>query len=167
MVTAAGLPLNNAFGQSFTIPANSCLTNPLVIEVKRQSENSPLEYPHLELFLEPSCDETAGIASRLNASVFFSTNTGLRDLSNGSGSLGLFPNPASNQVGVELELTQPNLTRFDIYDMKGQLLSTDQVQLPSGAVKHQLDIANLPNGIYFVQVQSGASRVSQKLLIQR
>lgn len=167
VVTAAGLPLNNAFGQSFTIPANTCLANPLVIEVKRQSETSPLEYPHLELFLEPSCEETAGIASKLNASVFFSNNTSLRDLNNGSGSLGLFPNPASNRVSVKLDLTQANMTRFEIYDMKGQLLSTDEVQLPSGLAEHQLDVANLPNGIYFVQVQSGSSRLSKKLLIQR
>lgn len=167
VVTAAGLPLNNAFGQSFMVPANTCLTNPLVIEVKRQSETSPLEYPNLELFLEPSCEQTAGIASRLTASVFFSNNTSLRDLDNGSGSLGLFPNPASNQVSVTLDLSQPNMTHFEIYDMKGQLLSTEEVQLPSGLSEHQLDIASLSNGIYLVQVQSGASRLSQKLLIQR
>lgn len=167
VVTAAGLPLNNAFGQSFTVPANSCLANPLVIEVKRQSETSPLEYSNLELFLEPSCEQTAGIASTLNASVTFTDNTNLQDLYGSSKALGLFPNPASNQVRVELNLLQSELTSFDMYDMKGQLLSSDQVQLPSGLVQHQLDVTSLPNGIYFVQVQSGSSRLSQKLLIQR
>lgn len=167
VVTAAGLPLNNAFGQSFQVPAGGCLSNPLVIEVKRQSENSPMEYPDLELFLEPSCQEKSGIRSSLYASVTFGTNTSVQDMANGAAALKLYPNPAANRVTVSYHAAQSQLTQFEVYDLQGRLLKRDHAQLPVGDVQHQLDVAELPNGMYLIKVKGEAFHLDQKMVIRR
>ena len=165
VVSAAGLPLNNAFGQSFNVPASGCLANPLVIEVRRQSDNSPLEYPDLELFLEPSCEETAGIRSSLNASVFFGTNTSVQDWSQVP--VRLFPNPATDRVSLSFELPQSQLMRFEIYDLQGRLLHTNQAQLSAGSVQHELNVSALPTGLYSVRGRGDEFQFSQNLQVQR
>lgn len=167
VVTAAGLPLNNAFGQSFTVPANGCLANPLVIEVQRQSANSPMDYPGLELFLEPSCTETAGIRSSVQASVTFGPNTSLQDLAPAAMDVTLSPNPASDRAWLAFTLPQSQLVRFEVYDLQGRRLSSSEAQLTAGSVQHQLQVADLPAGPYSVKVQGEKFRFHQKMLIRR
>ncbi len=166
VVTAAGLPLNNAFGQSFTVPANSCLPNPLIIEVKRQSDNSPLAYPDLELFLEPSCDETAGIRASLYVSVLFSNNTSLKDADLSAGALRLAPNPATDQVSLTFDLTTHQFARIMVFDLQGRLLHVSQTQLPEGLSQYVLQVADLPNGIYTVRVEGEALMLTRKMVVQ-
>jgi hypothetical protein len=68
VVSAAGVPLNgNDLGQSFNVPANSCVQD-LIVEVKQLSANSPLSYPDLELFLYAPCEED--IQTSIFASVY-------------------------------------------------------------------------------------------------
>jgi hypothetical protein len=70
VVTVGGLPLNNAFGQTYTLNASAChSSNPFVVEVTRNSTNSPLEFPNLEFLLESTCEED--IVSSVFASVYF------------------------------------------------------------------------------------------------
>jgi hypothetical protein len=165
VVSAAGLPLNNAFGQDFNVPANSCLASPLVIEVRRQSESSPVAYPNLELFLEPSCNEKAGIKSSLYASVSFGTNTSVSAL--GQGAMRVFPNPASDQVSLTFELPRAQEVRFEVYDLQGRLQRASQAQLSAGPVAHSLSLAGLASGLYLVKVQGDAFQFSQKMQVKR
>lgn len=70
VVTVGGLPLNNAFGQTYTVNASACHgNNPFVVEVTRNSSNSPLEFPNLEFLFESNCE--TDIVSSVVASVFF------------------------------------------------------------------------------------------------
>lgn len=167
VVTAAGLPLNNAFGQTFTVPANGCLSNPLVIEVKRQSDSSPLEYPDLELFLEPSCNEKSGIKSSLYATVIFVNNTSLEDGSLTGQRLSVFPNPTSDQITCSFDLTQAMEARIGIYDLSGKLLQSSLTHLPAGPAHQELNVSELPNGIYTLRVQNEEMQMTRKLVIQR
>jgi len=167
VVSAAGLPLNNAFGQSFNVPANSCLANPLVIEVRRQSENSPLEYPDLELFLEPSCDETAGIRSSLFASVSFGTNTSVQDWADAAQGLSLSPNPATDRLTLGLNLDRAQRTHISLYDLQGRLHRSQQAYLSAGPVQHQLNVQNLPAGVYLVQIQGETFQQRRRVLVRR
>jgi hypothetical protein len=61
--------------------------------------------------------------------------------------LSLYPNPASNLITVE---TLSTLTQYQlsIMNVDGQQLITRQITQP----KTQLDISNLPSGVYFVRI---------------
>jgi len=71
----------------------------------------------------------------------------------------VYPNPASTQISVQL----PNSVQeasISIYTSVGQLLQQSTVNAASSSVS----IAQLPAGIYFYQIRSGAQLQAGKLI---
>lgn len=70
---------------------------------------------------------------------------------------GLYPNPATNRV--QIESTEP-IDRIKLYDVAGQLvLETKRGNQP-------IELGNLTSGLYFVRVEAGSNRATQKLIIR-
>jgi hypothetical protein len=68
----------------------------------------------------------------------------------------LFPNPANSQIQLPIYYGQ-----IKLYDCFGKLIMTERVE-----GKNYLDIYNLPNGLYFIEIQTDSFKSSQKLIIQ-
>ncbi len=68
----------------------------------------------------------------------------------------LFPNPAKSQIQLPIYYGQ-----IKLYDSFGELVRTENVE-----GKDHLDIGNLPNGLYFVEIQTDSFKATQKLIIQ-
>lgn len=166
VVSAAGVPLNgNDLGQSFTVPANSCVQD-LVVEVKQLSVNSPLAYPNLELFLYAPCEED--IQSSVFASVYFGNATGTDDLHGVVSQLAVSPNPASDALYLDFEMKEAAPVRFEMWDMQGHIVKTEPLSaLPAGQHRQLLELGDLPNGIYLLTLQSQGSRTCRKVVVQR
>jgi len=78
----------------------------------------------------------------------------------------LYPNPASNLVNVTFKAPLENI-KLRIYNIHGQKIR--EQPLESVGVNHRetLNIANIPNGIYLLELQSDAGRIVKKMTIQR
>jgi len=78
----------------------------------------------------------------------------------------LYPNPIQNTgfLKVVIEDGIMSETRWQVYDMKGRELLTDNVQLKPGNHVVNLNTESLPKGTYLVQVQSGERSYSLKLI---
>ena len=78
----------------------------------------------------------------------------------------LFPNPAHNgqvQISYESDInTKLNLT---IYDLHGRTLRQQEVCFCLSADSLELDLSNLPQGTYFVQLQDGERVGVRKLVL--
>lgn len=166
VVSAAGVPLNgNDLGQSFTIPANSCIQD-LVVEVKQLSVNSPLSYPNLELFLYSACEED--IQSSVFASVYFGNATEATEAQGVLSRLSVSPNPAEDVARLDFELMESAPVRWELRDLRGVLLKTEiSGELPAGQHSQTIALDDLANGIYLVTLQSEGSRVTRKLVVER
>ena len=162
VVTAAGFPLNNAFGQSFNVPANGCLPSPLVVEVKMQSAISPLSYPDLELILEPSCADEGNISSNIFASVYFGNASSVIDLADNS-LLAVYPNPTSGLVHISLPEGK-TMETIRVQDFSGRTVR--QVALNGSVQNHELDLSGLPRGIYGLQVQGDRQLYVKKVVVE-
>jgi len=69
----------------------------------------------------------------------------------------VFPNPAQNVVNIPLSISVKNAVLFDMTGK--QILQTNQ---------QAVDVSNLPNGAYFIQIIDNNDAVStQKIMIQR
>lgn len=76
----------------------------------------------------------------------------------------IFPNPASEKLFVNLLQNGSEVT-ISIINNLGQVVSTKQVN--AAQEKAELDVAQLPAGIYFIRQVAGAANASARFTIQR
>ena len=84
--------------------------------------------------------------------------------------LKIYPNPASNLLNVEVEAGKSSVMDIEMVDMLGVVhLKTTAGTLKAGYNKFQVNISNLPDGVYFIllKVESGGtfSEYSQRIII--
>jgi subtilisin-like proprotein convertase family protein len=77
----------------------------------------------------------------------------------------LFPNPARDMVTIAFQQPPSSLAEVRFINMQGQ--QVQQSRLAAGENNLPVSTANLPAGIYFVQVHSADGYFLQKLVVQR
>jgi hypothetical protein len=78
----------------------------------------------------------------------------------------VYPNPANTSANVVINLTQSLEVTVSLYNTTGQLVSSQVKNLSAGASTITFDVANLPAGIYFVNVMEGTTTISKKLIVE-
>jgi hypothetical protein len=91
-----------------------------------------------------------------------SSTTGISSASSNTSKISLAPNPAQTQA----TLTWSGLREgtFALRDMLGRAVMSEQLNTPSGTT--QLDLSQLPKGIYLWQVQSVGFTKNGKLIVE-
>jgi hypothetical protein len=79
---------------------------------------------------------------------------------------GMFPNPASNQLTVEVPMTADADVQVSIFDLAGKASVQEHRTLSKGDNRMTLDVSKLANGVYFVQVRNGEASHTRKLVVQ-
>jgi hypothetical protein len=79
----------------------------------------------------------------------------------------LYPNPARDRFEIELGLIEQNHVRVDILDAQGKLARVALVdsELATGFYKQVVEIENLAEGVYTVQIQIGEEIINKKLVV--
>jgi hypothetical protein len=80
---------------------------------------------------------------------------------------GLYPNPANDQVIVDVPMEQEGNVSVSIIDPSGKIALSQQKTLVKGESQFTFQLNALPNGVYFVQVRNGELANTRKLVIQR
>lgn len=75
----------------------------------------------------------------------------------------IYPNPVrEGKIYVESNLNKTLIVR--VTDLLGKTITTEKL-LPNR--ENQIDISSSPNGIYFVEVESGADRIVKKIVVDQ
>ncbi|CAN5177120.1 hypothetical protein BH09BAC5_BH09BAC5_08130 [soil metagenome] len=82
-------------------------------------------------------------------------------------SMTLYPNPANDQMNIEINMNDNAPAQVVAYDMSGKILVNETQSLVTGRNYLSYDVTNWTNGIYFVRVTSGTSVNTMKLVINR
>lgn len=83
-------------------------------------------------------------------------------------SFSVFPNPASNVMNVELEMVTSERISIDIVNMLGQVVkSVDLGQRSTGLNREVIDIQNMADGFYLMNVTIGNDQLTHKLQVVR
>jgi hypothetical protein len=101
---------------------------------------------------QPSNDITTTTNNGLNSSRTLLTNN-----------LILYPTITTGQLNVSFSEATAVRAQINIYSQTGSLMMKKQM---AGKSVDQLDVSNLPNGIYFLEVSQGASRQARKFVVQ-
>lgn len=73
----------------------------------------------------------------------------------------LYPNPAKENVSIELLKQASSLVTIKMFDMQGREVYT----IRTVEMKQNIDLRNIPDGLYLVSVQSSESKHFQKLVV--
>ncbi|MFA5780931.1 MAG: T9SS type A sorting domain-containing protein, partial [Bacteroidales bacterium] len=86
----------------------------------------------------------------------------------GANSLAIIPNPANNQATIEFEITQPEMVTIKINDILGRE-KTLLVSENKTAGKHRIIVTttDFENGVYFLNLKTETSFITEKMLIVR
>lgn len=77
----------------------------------------------------------------------------------------VWPNPVQSSVAVRLQNLGAESATLRLFDLAGRLVQVQQIQSETGAWEGELNLNNLPNGVYLLQTQSGASTQTIKLVL--
>jgi hypothetical protein len=79
-------------------------------------------------------------------------------------SFSIYPNPATNQITLEFDMVNMKNVIIEIKNLLGHTLRSINAQ--QGKSKMEIDVAELPAGLYFIQLQNGDQLLSRKFIKQ-
>jgi hypothetical protein len=92
--------------------------------------------------------------------------TNVKNVNSNENGLVIFPNPASDKVSVMINAISSSNAQINIIDIKGAIVKSMDGKLVSGVNAMELSVADLPKGMYFVQVASNEGTSTKKLVIE-
>jgi phosphoketolase len=96
----------------------------------------------------------------MHSSVFIKFEDQLLDDENGSFSIDMYPNPATNNVNVRFSQIPESGAQLLLLDINGKQLQSRQVQ----STLEKLDISSYPAGMYFIKTIVGDLTKTNKLI---
>jgi hypothetical protein len=82
---------------------------------------------------------------------------------NDSEVINIYPQPAIDNLNIDIKLSNNYVSRLDLYDIQGKLLLSTVVDQNSNNIN--LDVSGLNSGIYFVKLQSKNNLYTKKVQI--
>ena len=110
-------------------------------------------------FKTDNWQEGEGFVLKYGGTTEIDENSGLNDLS-------IYPNPATNVVNVEFSTENPENITFNIVDLTGKLIYTEQVNHQGGNLKHQFAVSNLSKGFYFLRIETNTGKTIRKFIVE-
>lgn len=79
-------------------------------------------------------------------------------------SISIFPNPTSDKVTIDSELSDENIERVQVFNTLGELMSDEKVTITPGT-QHEVDMSNFATGVYYLNLFINEERVSRKVSV--
>jgi hypothetical protein len=81
-------------------------------------------------------------------------------------SVSTYPNPASNYLNIQYSLIDDSEVNLEVFDVLGSKVLEQQLGSRSNQVQnHKINVSGLKEGLYFVTINAGDSRVTKKIQV--
>ncbi len=82
--------------------------------------------------------------------------------------LNVYPNPATNNVNVNIELKNNSNVKLEIVDLTGKTVSSNTYSnVAAGSHSYDVNTTAISSGIYVINVITNGERISEKLVIRK
>lgn len=98
--------------------------------------------------------------------VYLKNTTGIGNL-NAAGNVRIFPNPSNGYFTLEIKSGRSQEINIRVHNLLGKMVESFQVNAGSGTTSLPLDLRNLPDGLYMLQIEHQDGTLSNKLIINR
>lgn len=85
--------------------------------------------------------------------------------SSGDG-LRLFPNPAAGRIAIRLGTDYIGRVELGLYDFSGRQVKMERYDLDGKALATDIDLKDLPSGVYLVTLTAGSKRWRERMIIR-
>lgn len=165
----AGLPVTNIIQQTHEMPIKRAVNH-----VGINEENyvfARTKYPfaiYFGTYGRGVFMDSTYVTNHENEIVDSTDYLGINSVSaNGVGRIKLYPNPATNNVHLDVELNNAACVFVRIYDINGkQVVAQNMGYRPEGNNSYTIDCSSLTRGIYMVNVTTAKGSASSKLIIK-
>jgi hypothetical protein len=120
---------------------------------------------HKVLFstLSFSTSDTTEMRNKILAQI--NGTSGIADLPSVVNAFSVFPNAASDNISINLDLKEASNLLIDVTDITGKQVAIISNEKLNGIITKQFNTSELPSGNYFVRIQVNGNTASQKLII--
>lgn len=80
--------------------------------------------------------------------------------------LKIFPNPASNNVTINMMAKETGSATLRVTNIMGQVVYTENIAVENGNNQYQINVSNFGAGFYIVNIHTKAGSTSQKLIVR-
>jgi hypothetical protein len=86
---------------------------------------------------------------------------------NQENTLNIYPNPTKEIINIEFEIEKDQKVSFSLYDAMGRKTQDVSIkQYQTGKHKHQLNLANLPKGTYYVKINFENKEMNKLIILE-
>jgi hypothetical protein len=89
------------------------------------------------------------------------------DNQDGKLAMQIFPNPAQGFAAVRLRNLNLESAALRLLDAAGRIVQENQIQSQTGTWEGELNLVNLPNGLYMLQIRSGESAQNARIVVAK
>jgi len=79
-------------------------------------------------------------------------------------SLKVFPNPVDENMNIQIEIRQNTNLNISVNNLLGKTIFTENKDLQEGIQTMNINLKNLPSGIYFLNLSDGQEIISHKIM---
>jgi thiol-disulfide isomerase/thioredoxin len=89
----------------------------------------------------------------------------IKDLPTTVSAFNVFPNPATDNVSITVDLKETSNISIEIVDLNGKLVAAILNEKANGNIKKEFNVSSIANGNYLVRLQSNGKATTQKLSV--
>lgn len=161
-------PANDAWGDNTIIPTSPVLNTTYTANYTFTLNNAWKEKDMYVVGFVSYFNAAAGQREVLNAVQVKLTDivTGINEVNQNASILSIYPNPTNSLTNIEMDLRNSNRVELSVYDMTGkEMLSQNYGVMTQGKQRIQLELDNLSNGFYFINIKVGDQMITKKVSV--
>jgi hypothetical protein len=81
--------------------------------------------------------------------------------------ISMYPNPAGNNLTVEYNTEFNDNSTVNVYDMSGRLVLSNSFTSTKGLNTWSIDLSELMNGLYMVELINSNDRIINKIMVEK
>jgi hypothetical protein len=105
---------------------------------------------------------TSLVSSTLNVTVI----AGVRNNSSIINRLEIYPNPASQNLNINIQSKQNANVQLRIFDVSGKEMLTNDIKITKGETLQKIDVSNFAKGIYVIQLTDVEGITNAKFVVK-
>ena len=89
----------------------------------------------------------------------------MHDVAYNSDNIAVYPNPANDQLNVQLIFAESNAVNIELLDLSGKMVASPNKNQAISPNQYTLDVTDLSKGIYILKVTNGTKVSTSKVTI--